>query len=219
MVMERRPKTRKSPLKPAKSNGPALDRIGALLLAAAALPQAERERLTGELVAWRDKNLSTEHLRIYLPQVLQGSEPRILEGGDAVQSVEFGSDRVEFRLGLSDPKPGARSRTPSRQVSSASPSASQSAGANPDASANAIARPGDADAGHTDSFADALIQGFADAVRAATGTAHISGLAVPGREQGKPVEHRPDGRIAPIDEWADWSPQVWKTRAPWKKSA
>jgi hypothetical protein len=87
--MERRQKARKSPLKPAKSNGPALDRIGALLLAAAALPQAERERLTGELVAWRDKNLSTEHLRTYLPQVLQGSEPRNLEGSDAVQSVEL----------------------------------------------------------------------------------------------------------------------------------
>ena len=60
---------------------------------------------------------------------------------------------------------------------------------------------------------DILASGFAAAVRKAVATAHAAGLAVPGRTADRaPVEHRPDGRIMPIDDTGAWSPETWKTR-------
>ena len=61
-------------------------------------------------------------------------------------------------------------------------------------------------------FDVSLLQGFSQAVEAAIAKAHTAGLAVPGRDgDGAPVERRPGGQIAAIDESIDWSPEAWKT--------
>jgi hypothetical protein len=64
----------------------------------------------------------------------------------------------------------------------------------------------------TDEFGDALTAGFKKAAEAAIQEAFASGLAVPGRENGIPVERRPDGKIVAIEDAADWSPRNWKSR-------
>ena len=58
-----------------------------------------------------------------------------------------------------------------------------------------------------------LASGFAAAVRGAVAAAHAAGLAAPGREEGMPVERRPDGRTAPIDGHTAWTPTDWKRQA------
>jgi len=60
---------------------------------------------------------------------------------------------------------------------------------------------------------DRLTRGFSHAVARAVEGAHAAGLAAPGRENGTPVERRPDGRTQTIDDNVDWSPESWKTRA------
>ena len=61
-------------------------------------------------------------------------------------------------------------------------------------------------------FDVSLLQGFSQAVEAAIAKAHTAGLAVPGRDgDGAPVDRRPGGQIAAIDESIDWSPEAWKT--------
>jgi len=64
----------------------------------------------------------------------------------------------------------------------------------------------------SDPFGDALTAGFESAVEAAIQEAFDAGLAVPGRENGKPVERRPDGKIVEIQDTANWSPDGWKKR-------
>lgn len=63
-----------------------------------------------------------------------------------------------------------------------------------------------------DDLSDALTAGFRKAVDAAIQEAFDAGLAVPGRVNGKPVERRPDGAIAEINDLAGWSPNTWKNR-------
>ncbi len=60
---------------------------------------------------------------------------------------------------------------------------------------------------------DRLTRGFNNAVARAVRSAHSAGLAAPGRENGTPVERRPDGRTQTIDDNVEWSPGSWKTRA------
>lgn len=57
---------------------------------------------------------------------------------------------------------------------------------------------------------EALLVGFSDAVQLAIKNAHAAGLAVPGRENGVPVEYRPDGEIRRIEDSNAWSPESWK---------
>ena len=81
------------------------------------------------------------------------------------------------------------------------------------AALNDAAAPGDAAA--LDSavpLGERLAAGFANAVRHAVAAAHAAGLAVPGRDAGAPVEHRPDGKRQSIRSGTDWSPAAWKTR-------
>jgi hypothetical protein len=63
-----------------------------------------------------------------------------------------------------------------------------------------------------DAFGDQLTVGFRKAVEAAIQEAFKAGLAVPGRENGRPVERRPDGKIVEIEDPANWSPDNWKAR-------
>lgn len=59
---------------------------------------------------------------------------------------------------------------------------------------------------------DRLTAGFKSAVEAAIQEARDAGLAVPGRENGKPVERRPDGKVVEIQDPANWTPDSWKSR-------
>jgi len=187
-------KTDKAPPRPTESNGSEPDRTSESLLVAmlvAALPQAERERLTRELAEWQVSQASIgRRLRTLQREML---EQRAFD--DVVHLMEFGHLRLEYRFSFSDDKPGARPKPWQPQYLVGS---------------TASARTGDTDAARTDRLGDALTAGFSDAVAAAIGKAHSAGLAVPGREQGKPVERRPDGRTVSIDDKADWSPTTWK---------
>jgi hypothetical protein len=65
------------------------------------------------------------------------------------------------------------------------------------------------------------ISGFATSLNPAASTAasdavtraHAASLAVPGMIDGKALEYRPDGKIAPIPDLITWSPTDWKGRA------
>jgi hypothetical protein len=63
-----------------------------------------------------------------------------------------------------------------------------------------------------DPIGDTLTAGFKRAVDDAIRQALGAGLAVPGRENGKPVERRPDGQIIEIENLVGWSPDAWKSR-------
>ena len=63
-----------------------------------------------------------------------------------------------------------------------------------------------------DDLSDQLTAGFKSAVEAAIQEAFGAGLAVPGRENGKPVERRPDGKVVEIRDPANWTPDGWKSR-------
>jgi hypothetical protein len=63
-----------------------------------------------------------------------------------------------------------------------------------------------------DPIGDALTAGFKRAVDDAVRQALGAGLAVPGRENGKPVERRPDGKTIEIENLGGWSPESWKSR-------
>jgi hypothetical protein len=63
-----------------------------------------------------------------------------------------------------------------------------------------------------DGMGDVLTALFKKAVETAIRESLDAGLAVPGREHGKPVERRPNGEIMEIKDPANWSPHDWKNR-------
>lgn len=66
--------------------------------------------------------------------------------------------------------------------------------------------------GHQTSIGADVTKRFAEAARQAIQQAHARGLAVPVRRDGVPVELRPDGSSAPIDNLGHWQPTDWKSK-------
>jgi hypothetical protein len=82
------------------------------------------------------------------------------------------------------------------------------------ASAPVAGDPATEAAGHStdDGLGEILTAFFKKAVESAIQESLDAGLAVPGRENGKPVERRPNGKIVEIKDPANWSPHDWKNR-------
>jgi len=62
----------------------------------------------------------------------------------------------------------------------------------------------------SDTFAEPLTHGFLAAVWETVREAYAAGLVVPGRENDRPVEYRPDGMDVEIDDSFIRPPSGWR---------